>query len=729
MADGSLAVEHGNSLINAIKAKAAITKAGATPPDAENLNIEDNRKQLIIDAVQSFTEFSDLLLLLEIEQYQFIKILDEDLVFKSQVKSCIGKMLFQVNKNPDNKDGAEILRGWLKIINEGMSFNTATMMYVNILNSSDDYTYNEEYWKTPEGISTLNSLREYIVSTEDYITFCQLYFKRVLKKQLIMMPYIKVLADFYVQVFRGKRKRFIVNMPVRHGKTEFLDALVFFFYICDPKSMVLHSAYGETVLKPMRDRIETALNVDPFFKALMNLSTNAAFGRFNTTDFATIEGGEYKAFTINSPATGRGGNALDPDQKGMLALDDVNAPKWKGTQHMINANETVVNTLLSRIPHMPLLNNQQRIGDDDLTAFLLEDSNTNPPEAEAYRLLVCYIPFEKNQDTDDHFKELKRRYPNVDWFGYDQMDYGVINPKMAHYANKETCPEAWHIYLTQYQQIPTELADKLFHSNMFIPLRKDEVATHATTGLLMDIRKREDGHYDAMPYTLLFHVDTSQLSEHTEGSDYSVISVFGVCVDPYKKVKRAVLFEQWMKQDIGIKELSRGFEIVATKWLSSYPKNDIRLAVEEKAAGSVARTSCEGILSTLAIQYNVSSVLSLDLKRPPGESKRYRGEQASQLIQNEEKVWFRYYPYDIETAVSTKFTNHGTMATIKPDHWFHECKYQLVNFTGRESKVFHDDCCEGFFDVANKMIIDAGEWREFVTYSSSLMTEDNILKA
>lgn len=694
------------------------------------VSFDNVQMDMVIDAIVSYTELNDVLLLLGMEQYQFVKFVKDDDEFCSGVKMQISRMLFLANSSSSDLSENEskrtlILRRWLTVLNsDGMSFNTSTMMYIGLLSGDDDYTYDDDFWFGPEGLKILESLREYIISNNDYMLFCRLYFKRVLKKELRVMPYLKVLARFYLMVMKGDRKRFICNLPVRHGKSEFIAALIFFFFFIDSKSVLLHGAYGDTVLKPMRNRIDTALNIDPFFRKLMDIEP--AGQRFNTTDFSTTDGGNYLQFTINGQVTGRGGNALNPDESGALILDDVNAPKWKGTQHMINSNEIVFNTLLSRIPHMALLNTQQRIDEGDLTGYMLEKSNETPPTEVRYRPLICYIPFDKNEDTDEYYKEIQRKYPNVDFYGYEEMPYGVINPSMAHYAVKETCPESWHIYLTQYQQIPTEGADKLFNQNMLIECKMNEIGVDKTHGHLLYLNRQEDGRIDSYPLTILIHIDTSQLSEDTDGSDYTVVSVIGVCVDDSKKLRRGVLFEQWQEQDIGIKDFEIGFRGIATKWLSVFPKNDIRLAVEEKSAGSVAKTTAEDVIKKLVPQYNVQSAGSLELKRPAGENKRWRGEQASQLLELDS--WFRYYPYDIGMALDTRFAHHGNIQTTNPDHWWHEARYEIVNFTGRDTSTINDDCCEFLFDVSNKMIIDGGVWREFVSYSAKPITELNLIK-
>ena len=686
--------------------------------------LDNGLHNTIVQAVASYTPFGDTLMLLNMEQYEFQKIIDQD-DFRPMLQSLLGQMLFDINSNiPDTAEEnpkADIISGWLKAINEGASYSTTTMMYINVLRGADDYTYDDQFWESSEGIQVTNSLREHIRENRDYITFLHLYFKRVVKKDLVEMPFMHVLAKFYLEVIDSGRKRFILNMPVRHGKTELLNGLIFFLFLCHPEAEVMHSSYGDAVLQTMRNRINTGLNNDPFFRSLMDIEP-ASGPRFNLSDFGTNHGGNYFAVTINGQATGRGGAAMNPDQKGLLAFDDPSAPKWKGTQHMRNANETYTNVFLSRAPHLPVLVVQQRVGHDDLSQYILDESNEKNSDDPKYRYLVCYVPFDKNETTDGHYEDLKRRYPNVDFYGYDEMPYGPINPSMAHYSKKDSCPEAWHIYLTQYQQIPTEPDSKMFNDGMLKRAPKGNLVVDSRTGSLC---WAPDGDLkSAFELRILVHVDNSALDEKTVGSDSNAMSVYGL--GNCNGVKVGVLFEQYQKPDIGIEEFMRDFESVINRWMSVFNRNPYMLAIEEKMAGAAVRTLAERVVDRLSRQCDVSEVVSLELKRNSGESKLARGKEASNITTI--IPWFYWYPYDINKAIITRFADHGDDLGKKPNHWYHQFRYEMVEFTGHEGGSVKDDCCEGFFDVANKALTDCAPWAGYAATNITPLTEHNIVK-
>ena len=659
-------------------------KKARTAPDT----YEDKRHNQIIKAIASYTAYTDTLLILGLEEYEFQKLLVDD--FREDVKDKLAAMLFEVNSSiPDvstENPKSDIIRGWLKAINDGVEYSTVTRMYINILNGADDFTFAEDFWGSPEGVKVASSLRDYFRETKDFVTFLSLAHRRVLKKELIRMPYVEKLAEFYCHIIESGRKRFAIVMPPRHGKSTFLTLLIDWIFMLYPDAQMILFAYGDAVLQHRRNVTNMGLNGDPFYRNLVDVHP-INNNRFGADHIDNTAGGKLFLTTIFGSPTGQGGSALAPEQKGFVLADDPNAPKWVGTQHQKNANDAFFNVFISRAPHLPIGFVQQCVGEDGLFHEVLKKSNETDPLKE-YRWLICYIAFDKNETTDAHYLDMKKRYPNVDWWGYEDMDSGVINPTMAHYANKETCPEAWHIFMTQYQGIPTSPDSAMFNGDMLIRASKNEIVTDSRTGVLYYAK---DGDLSqSIELRILFHIDTSSLDERTEGSDFTAFSVFGVgCANG---IEVGILFEQYQKQDIGLPEFLLDYERIAEKWMGAFNRNAFLLAVEQKMTGAVVRTECESINAELAKKYDVNQGRSLELKRPAGESKVLRGGAASQSLQA--NSWFRWYPYDLGFAINSKFAHQGEDLSLSDKHWYYEFRYQVQNFTGHESSR-KDDCVEG----------------------------------
>src|SRR5262249_54919446 len=120
--------------------------------------------------------------------------------------------------------------------------------------------------------------------------------------------YLKLIALVLTDVAAGKRKRLVVNMPPRHGKT-------FMASICLPAWILAHNSsakililsYGQDLADKIAYPIRSILESDWFQQAF---HTRLANKRTKLMDFLTTDGGGVRSLSIEGGVTGLGADFI-----------------------------------------------------------------------------------------------------------------------------------------------------------------------------------------------------------------------------------------------------------------------------------------------------------------------------------------------------------------------------------------------------------------------------------
>lgn len=173
-----------------------------------------------------------------------------------------------------------------------------------------------------------------------------------------------VVADALLDVFFGRNRRLISNMPPRHLKS-FAASVAFPAWVLGrrPWAQILSVTYGQELSDALA-RSSRRLMTSPFYEALFE--TRLARGREAVSDFETTQGGFRLSTSVGGTLTGRGADIIIID-------DALKADEALSVPRRTAVNDWYDNTLRSR------LNNQetgsiiivmQRLHADDLTAHV-----------------------------------------------------------------------------------------------------------------------------------------------------------------------------------------------------------------------------------------------------------------------------------------------------------------------------------------------------------------------
>ncbi|WP_277026555.1 phage terminase large subunit [Aurantimonas coralicida] len=209
-----------------------------------------------------------------------------------------------------------------------------------------------------------------------HLDFTRKFFVEKEGQPFSVAAFHQVICDALDQVFNGRIRRLIINVPPGYGKTEL--AVVNFIargFAINPRARFIHASYAQALALDNSSKVKDVINLDGYqahWPVRMRIDTNAK-GLWRTTD-----GGHLRAAASGEPITGfRAGILAEPGFTGALVIDDPLKPDDASsdtTRRFIN--ERWENTFRSRLAHedVPVIVIMQRLHVDDFTAHLLQNS-------------------------------------------------------------------------------------------------------------------------------------------------------------------------------------------------------------------------------------------------------------------------------------------------------------------------------------------------------------------
>lgn len=313
--------------------------------------------------------------------------------------------------------------------------------------------------------------------------FTRLFFHELRGQRFSVAPHHSKICDALDGVFNYDTRFLNINIPPRHSKTELILNAIARSLGQNPKGNNLYITASDELRSEVSIRIRDIVS-SPLFKALYGVTlkkdqqsknvwrTNAGGGLKTATIFGQITGfgaGQMKAIGgPNDPIKellyiqekhqqdiiAHVDELFDRPFEGGIYLDDIDKILDAETTNA-NSKKThavIFNTILSRVNSMdtPLVNIQQRAGEEDATAVLLEHYGRMKDQSKIVNLVMPVI----NPDGTPLW-EAK--------MDLEEIEFTKNSPFTA------------HVFETQYMQNPTSPKGKPFHKSKLKYFYKSEL--------------------------------------------------------------------------------------------------------------------------------------------------------------------------------------------------------------------------------------------------------------
>lgn len=229
----------------------------------------------------------------------------------------------------------------------------------------------------------------------------------------------------------GRKRRLVINVPPRHLKSITASvALAAWLLGRNPGLKIMVATYSEALAREHSQNCRLVME-SAWYKALFP-NTRLQQGGNRQLDFRTTAGGGRRAISVTGSATGFGADIIILDD--CMKADDINSEAVRD-----ELNRWYTNTLLPRLNSKKagvIISIQQRLGEDDLTARMLEKG--------AEHLCLTSIA-KKAESIPLGFGRIMRRRPG-DLLDPDREDQATLDD-----IRRQIGP---YVFAAQYQQDP-----------------------------------------------------------------------------------------------------------------------------------------------------------------------------------------------------------------------------------------------------------------------------------
>lgn len=224
----------------------------------------------------------------------------------------------------------------------------------------------------------MNSLTNYqkvlkVKCENDLLFFTRYIYKENHRRNFIVAPHFSLISNTLMDVFNGKIKRLVINIPPRYGKTEL--AVKCFISWClakNPASKFIHLSYSDDLALDNSSQTKEYIESEPFQSLWPMRLKKDAQGK---KKWFNEEGGGVYATASGGAITGFGAGVAESTQfSGAIIIDDPLKPDDANSDLKRNAvNERYNGTIRSRVNdrNTPIIVIMQRLHEEDLSGFLL----------------------------------------------------------------------------------------------------------------------------------------------------------------------------------------------------------------------------------------------------------------------------------------------------------------------------------------------------------------------
>ena len=365
------------------------------------------------------------------------------------------------------------------------------------------------------------------------LEFVKFIFKEFRGEEFIVNWHHKVICELLEEIYEGKRRNLIINIPPRYSKTEIVvKAFMAWCLAKNHRSKFIHLSYSDDLALDNSSQTKEIIQSAPYEQmwGLQLKEDSKSKKKWYTTD-----GGGVYATSTGGQITGFGAGSTGDEFGGAIIIDDPIKPEDAHSDVIRNKiNDRFNNTIKSRMNNpkkTPVIVIMQRLHEEDLTGFLLNGGS----EFDFYHLNLPAI-----NETGPH--------------GYDSREEGEALWPLKHEVKHLKAMEKKDVmgYTGQYQQRPAPA-----EGNM---VKRDWVKYHDN--------EHEVGAFESIIQTWDFTF------KKTSTSDFTVGQVWGI-----KGAKKYLI-----DQVRGRMNFTESLEAIRSL-MNAYPQTEACL-VEEKANGA-----------------------------------------------------------------------------------------------------------------------------------------------
>jgi len=466
------------------------------------------------------------------------------------------------------------------------------------------------------------------------------------------------------QVFTGKIKRLIINIPPGYTKTEL--AVIFFIIkglMVNPRSKFFHTSYsGDLAL--VNSGVVKDLIADPLYQAMQPLvlrTDTKAKARWYTRDgggmMAAAQGGQVTGF--------RAGRMEKYEFTGAMLIDDPIKPEDAFSRLIREKVNRAFNTTIATqvaTQAVPIVVIMQRTHEDDLAGFLLKGGSQ---ETWHHLEIPAYI----SRTPTPYPKEWTHGKP----IPYE-LPVGPLWPHKHSYDELKTIKKAnSFVWTCQYVQRPTSISGQMFKREWFPYYSTyDPVLCQVTLA---------DGSHVQIEH-IKSYSDTAPKPE--ERNDYTVFQTWGKGSDGRIYLLTRIR-DKWDSVDLEknyIRYLKR------LKWVSNVNNlGPTEIGVEDKASGIGLIQSINRKIGT--DNYTDDRGNKIDLTGLPKITPIPRGPTQNKAARG------------MSTAPHVE---RGEIVLPEDAPWIEEFLDEVCGFSVNMTHT-HDDQCDPMFDAAHRMLI------------------------
>lgn len=277
---------------------------------------------------------------------------------------------------------------------------------------------------------------------ESFEYFARYFFKQLHAQKMLLNQHHKILFKVLTDVYMGKTKRLIINIPPGYSKT--MTSVILFIawsLAKNPQSRFLHLSYSDSLALENASTIRELVKSEQY-QSMWQIKTRDDSDSVKKW-WTTQRGGMYST-SAGGQVTGFRAGHMVKEFSGAVIIDDPLKPDDAGRKQMEVVNARYNNTIMSRLAHedVPVIVIMQRVHANDLSGYLLRGGSGETWE---HLQLPVYIDNKKYPNYYTHGKPIKHNLQKGWLWDYKHNE----NNKLALISHKRT-------YISQYMQRPEE---------------------------------------------------------------------------------------------------------------------------------------------------------------------------------------------------------------------------------------------------------------------------------
>lgn len=259
-------------------------------------------------------------------------------------------------------------------------------------------------------------------------------------KKFMVKPHHELICEKLEQIIIGKNGNTIINIPPRHSKTQILQSFIEWTQGIFPFSNTIYTSYSQSLATSVSENIRNNINSDWYRQIFGDIRIDKTIASKHYWRVKRgKDDGSFIAVPTGGQITGRGAGVSGAESySGALVVDDPLKPAESNSEIERNkVNNFFSETLFSRAnnPNVPTIILMQRLHENDLTGYLLE-----------------------NQPKDWTHINIPALNENNEALWPEVMPLEKLE-KLRELNNK--------VFMTQYQQTPVADGGNLFPTDMF----------------------------------------------------------------------------------------------------------------------------------------------------------------------------------------------------------------------------------------------------------------------